>query len=169
MNDESTLVIIKPDGLLHSLTGNVLTRLAEARLKIIGARVLKVSAELAHAHYGHLRERPFYPQLIAYITGALHGENRVMALVYWGPGAIGKVRQIVGETNPEKADPVSIRGAYGRILTGGLFENAVHASSSTADAEREIKLWFSPDELVHDLYPTTTEIVATTTRRIWKP
>ena len=168
MAKESTLVIIKPDGLIKSLTGNILSRLSETKLKIIGAKVLCVNIELADKHYQHLKDEPFYPELTKYITGQLHGDNRVMALVYWGEDAISKVRGIAGTNNPEKADPVSIRGAYGRILTTGLFENAVHASSSVAEAEREIKLWFEPEEIVIDLYATEEKKITDANRRVWK-
>lgn len=168
MNEKATLIIIKPDGLKKSLTGNILTRLSEAKLKIIGAKVIQVEKELADKHYHHLQGQSFYPELLKYIQGNLHGENRVMALVYWGEGAIGKVRRIAGATNPEEADPISIRGAYGRILTTGLYENVIHASSDPFEAEREIKLWFSPDEIVRDLYPTQEAQVGSTTRRVWK-
>lgn len=168
MNSEATLVIVKPDGLQKSLTGNILTRLSEAKLKIIGAKVIRVEESLASTHYGHLQDESFYSELIKYIRGKLHGENRVMALVYWGKGAIGKVRRIAGETNPEKADPISIRGAYGRILTSGLYENVIHASSDSSEAEREIKLWFEPGEIVHDLYPTQEEKISQSTRRVWQ-
>jgi len=88
MKEEATLVIIKPDGLKKSLTGNILSRLSETKLKIIGAKIVKVSETLAHKHYIHLREESFYPELIKYITGKLHGENRVMVLVFWGEVAI---------------------------------------------------------------------------------
>jgi len=168
MKSEATLVIIKPDGLKKSLTGNILSRLAETKLKIMGAKVLKVSEKLAQAHYQHLKEQKFFPELIKYITGQLHGENRVMALVYWGEDAITKVRKIAGATNPEEADPVSIRGAYGRILTTGLFENVVHASSSSEEAEREIKLWFDPDEISCDLYPAENREVTNLIKKGWK-
>ena len=154
--EEATLVIVKPDGLKKSLTGDVLSRLSKTGLRIIGAKVMKVGESLAHTHYGHLKGKPFFKDLIKYITGGLHGENRVMALVYYGRGAIDKVREIAGSTNPEEAEPTSIRGAYGRILTSGLFENVIHASSSPEEAEREIKLWFEPSEIVHRLYPTKT-------------
>ena len=168
MREEATLVIIKPDGLKKSLTGNILTRLSETKLKIIGAKMVSVSEEFARKHYHHLQDQPFFPELIKYITGKLHGDNRVMALVYWGDGAIAKVRQIAGATNPEEADPVSIRGAYGRILTSGLFENAVHASSSVEEAEREIKLWFEPEEIVYDLYPAKEQTINNTRKKVWK-
>ncbi|MFH1772571.1 MAG: nucleoside-diphosphate kinase [Candidatus Omnitrophota bacterium] len=168
MENQATLVIIKPDGLIKSLTGNALTRLSETKLKIIGAKIVSVDNELAHKHYHHLRNEPFFPELIKYLTGKLHHENRVMSLVYWGLDAITKVRIISGATNPEKADPVSIRGAYGRILTTGLYENVVHASSSPEEAQREIKLWFQPDEIVYDLYETEIKIETNFKRRVWK-
>ena len=167
MEKEATLVIIKPDGLKKSLTGNILSRLSETKLKIIGAKIVKVDIELANKHYQHLQEESFYPELTKYITGQLHGENRVMALVYWGDDAINKVRAIAGMTNPEQADPVSIRGAYGRILTTGLFENVIHASSSSDEAEREIKLWFKPDNIVYKLYPSKEVAEDSTVKEIW--
>ncbi len=151
---QQTLIIIKPDGLKKSLTGNILTKLSETRLTIIGAKVVRVSRDLAEKHYHHLKDKPFFDDLIVYIQGKYHQCERVMALVYQGNGAIEKVRQIAGATNPEEADPTSIRGAYGRITTKGVYENVIHASSEPGEAEREIKLWFSPDEIVASLYPT---------------
>lgn len=168
MKKEATLVIVKPDGLKKSLTGNILSRLSETKLKIIGAKIVNVTKNLAYEHYQHLQDEPFFPELIKYITGELHGENRVMALIYWGEDAISKVRNIAGATNPEEADPVSIRGAYGRILTTGLFENVVHASSSDEEAEREIKLWFSPEEVTYKLYLTEEILLKEVKRRGWK-
>lgn len=168
MKREATLVIIKPDGLKKSLTGNILTRLSETKLRIIGAKIVAVSEGLARKHYHHLQDQPFFSELLAYIMGDKHGENRVMALIYEGEGAIKKVREIAGATNPEEANPVSIRGAYGRILTSGLYENVIHASSSSDEAEREIKLWFEPDEIVYELYPTKEKVVADYKEREWK-
>ena len=165
---EATLVIVKPDGLKKSLTGNVLSRLSETKLKIIGSKIVCVSEAQAQKHYCHLTNEPFFSELIKYITGKLHGENRVMLLVYWGEGTIDKVRKIAGITNPEKADPVSIRGAYGRILTTGLYENVIHASSDLEEAEREIKLWFEPDEIVYELYPTKEKILNGVKKGVWK-
>jgi nucleoside-diphosphate kinase len=167
MAEQATLIIIKPDGLKKSLTGNILTRLSETRLKIIASRVLRVPRELAERHYAHLKAKPFYDELIRYITGELHGENRVMALVYYGENAIQKVRDLAGATNPEQAVPISIRGAYGRILTSGVFENVIHASSDPPEAEREIKLWFEPDEIVVDLYPSREGAATDHPRRVW--
>lgn len=155
---EQTLIFIKPDGLVKSLTGNILSRLSEARLQIIGAKVVRVSRELAEQHYAHLKGKPFFEEMIDFILGNKHNTHRVVAFVYQGEDAIRRIRDIVGETNPEEANPVSIRGAYGRITTKGVFENVVHASSSIADAEQEIKLWFRPDEIVLDIYPVVTVV-----------
>jgi len=151
--EEQTLVLIKPDGLKKSLTGNVLTRLSETKLDIVGAKIVKVSRELAEEHYEALKNEPFFEDLIRYIMGEYH-KKKVMALVYGGENAISKVREICGKTNPEEADAVSIRGAYGRITTAGVYENVMHASANSPDAEREIKLWFGPEEIIRDIYPT---------------
>ena len=152
--NQQTLVLIKPDGLIRSLTGNILTRLSETKLEIVAGKVCKATKERAEAHYQHLKGQPFYEELIRYLQGELHERRKVMALIYWGDDAIAKVRELAGETNPEKASPTSIRGSYGRIRTTGLFENVIHASSDAEEAEREIKLWFQPDEVILDLYPT---------------
>ena len=153
MTVEQTLVLIKPDGLEKSLTGNILSRLSEMRLEIAGARIVRVTKELAETHYAALKDQPFFQELIDYIMGKFHGKRKVMALVYHGENAISKVREICGATNPEEADPRSIRGAYGRITTSGIYENAIHASANPEEAEREIKLWFCPDELVYHVFP----------------
>ena len=150
---EATLVLIKPDGLKKSLTGNVLTRLSETKLDIVAARIVQVSDALAREHYKYLADKPFFEELIKYIKGDYH-KHKVMAIVYYGEGAIEKVRAISGSTNPEEADSVTIRGQYGRITTKGVYENVIHASTSREEAEREIKLWFEPDEIIVNLYPT---------------
>ena len=152
---QQTLVLIKPDGLVRSLTGNILTRLSETKLEIVAAKIMRASKELAEAHYCDLKDKPFFEELIQYLQGELHDRRKVMALVYWGEDAIAKVRELAGGTNPEEADPSSIRGSFGRIRSSGLFENVIHASATEAEAEREIKLWFKPDEVIVDLYPTT--------------
>ncbi len=153
-NIQQTLVLIKPDGLKKSLTGNILTKLSEAKLIIIGSKVVKVSRELAEHHYHHLKDKPFFGELVHYIQGRYHHVERVLALVYQGPDAIERVRAISGATNPEEAEPTSIRGAYGRITTKGVYENVIHASSDPKESEREIKLWFKPDEIPVPIYPS---------------
>ncbi len=168
-NIEHALILIKPDGLKKSLTGNVITKLSGAHLIIIGAKMVKVSRKLAEAHYAEHKGKPFYDSLIEYIQGKLFGEpfDRVMALVYSGVDAISKLRKIVGSTNPEEAEPTSIRGSYGRVTTKGVFENVVHCSSSVADAEREIKLWFEPDELTERIYPTKKVVLEKVEKDVW--
>lgn len=163
---EQCLVIIKPDGLVKSLTGNIITKLSETNLKIIGAKVVSVSRELAEEHYKHLKNEPFFEELIRYLMGEFH-TKRVLALVYHGENAIKKIRKIVGDTNPEKASPTTIRGKYGRITSSGVFENVVHASENSKEAEREIKLWFKPEELVYRIYPTKI-IKVTKKEMVWK-
>ena len=165
---EQTLVIIKPDGLKKSLTGNILSKLSEARLEIVGAKVVRVSHELAEKHYAHLKDRPFFGELIDYIQGKIHDTNRVVAFVYRGENAIEFVRKIAGATNPEEADPTTIRGAYGRITTKGLYENVLHCSANPQEAEREIKMWFSPDEIVYSTYPTEEKSLNNVKMRVWK-
>jgi len=165
--NQATLVLIKPDGLKKSLTGNILTRLSETKLEIVAAKIVRVSRQLAEQHYQHLKDKPFFEEVIKYIQGELHGRRKVMALIYWGEDAINKCRQLAGATNPEEADPTTIRGAYGRITTSGVYENVIHVSANEKDAEREIKLWFQPDEIIVDLYPTKEIIEKEKKLRVW--
>jgi nucleoside-diphosphate kinase len=153
---ERSLVLIKPDAVRRTLLGPVLTKLAETKLLLIAARLRKVSLELAKEHYVQHEGKHFYAQLLDYITGKLHGApyDRVLALVYEGENAIQKIRTLAGDTNPEKALPDTLRGMFGRITTAGLFENVVHASGNRSEAEREIKLWFEPDEILNELIST---------------
>lgn len=154
MADEATLILIKPDAIQRGLVGAVMSRLEELRLDVIGAKAVRVSQELAEIHYHHLRDKPFYDQLVDYLQGKLHGTSYVLALVFWGDQAVARVRTLVGATHPEQADPTSIRGALGRMTTSGLMENIVHAASDSAEADREIRLWFTPQELLRDVSRT---------------
>ena len=166
---EHTLVLIKPDGLTRSLTGNILTRLSETKLDIVAAKVVRVSDELAADHYKEHKQKFFYEELIRYIQGGYHEKKKVLAMVYSGESAITKVRMLAGKTNPEEAEPTSIRGAFGRITTKGVYENVIHASADNEDAEREIKLWFEPDEIIiEDIYPTEFRELQTIKKRVWK-
>ncbi|MBU90710.1 nucleoside-diphosphate kinase [Candidatus Woesearchaeota archaeon] len=158
MKIQQTLVLIKPDGLVKSLTGNVITELANTDLKMVGSKVVQVTRELAEEHYQQLREEKFFDELIKYIMGEFH-VKKVLALVYHGDNAIKKVREVIGETDPEKAEPTTIRGKYGRITSKGVFENVVHASENEKEAEREIKLWFRPKELIRTIFPTESKEV----------
>jgi len=164
---QATLILVKPDGLKKSLTGNILTRLSETKLEIVAAKMARVSRQLAEEHYRQLKNEPFFEELIKYILGELHNRHKVMALVYWGENSIKKCRELAGATNPEEADPTSIRGSYGRITTAGIYENVIHVSSNEPEAEREIKLWFKPDEIIVDLYPTQTVVEKEKKVRVW--
>jgi nucleoside-diphosphate kinase len=154
---EQTLVLIKPDGLVKSITGNIITKLSETKLRIVGAKIVKVNKKLASKHYEEHKDKPFYEDLIKYLIGEFH-TDRVLALVYSGEDAITKVREIAGETNPEEASPITIRGKYGRINSEtNVFENVIHCSDSKKNAEKEIKLWFNPSELAETIFPTKKE------------
>jgi len=164
---QAVLILIKPDGLKKSLTGNILTRLSETKLEIVAAKMVRVSQELAEEHYKHLKDKPFFGEIIKYLQGDLHDRKKVMALVYGGNDAIAKCRTLAGATNPEEAESTSIRGSYGRITTSGIYENVVHVSSNESEAEREIKLWFMPDEIIIDLYPTKTIVRKEFSNKAW--
>jgi len=165
--NEAVLILIKPDGLKKSLTGNILTRLSETKLEIVAAKMVRVSKKLAEEHYKHLTDKPFFEEIIKYLQGELHDRKKVMGLVYWGEDAIKKCRELAGATNPEEADPTSIRGSYGRITTSGVYENVIHVSSNEEEAEREIRLWFSPEEIIVDLYPIKNIIEKECKKQVW--
>lgn len=147
---EQTLILIKPDGLFRKLTGLTIDRLDVSGLEMVAAKMVSVSDKLAREHYKALSDKPFFPNLIKYIRGEFHGlkDSRVLAMVYQGENAVAKVRQIAGATNPEQAEPGTIRGSFGRITTTGQFENVLHASSDPVDGEREVRLWFKPEEIL---------------------
>lgn len=157
MEKQSCLILIKPDGLFKSITGNIINELSSSKLKIIGAKIISVKKELAEKHYSELKEKKpeIFEDVLKYIMGEFH-TNRVLALIYRGEDAIQKIRKIVGSTNPEEAEPTTIRGRYGRINSKTkVLENCIHASDSPENAEKEIKLWFSPNEITENLYPST--------------
>ena len=96
-----------------------------------------------------LKDMPFFPSLIKFIKGDFHGvsDRRVLAMVYKGENAVKGIRAVVGATNPEQAAPGTIRGSFGRLSQGNM-ENVVHASGNPEEAEREIKIWFKPEEVI---------------------
>lgn len=136
---ERTLVLIKPDGVQRGLVGEVTTRLERRGLRLIGAKFMHVSQDLAETHYAIHKGKPFYEGLIRYITSA-----PVMAMVWEGPSAIAAVRQTMGATRPVDAAPGSIRHDF--ALEVG--RNLTHASDSIENGIAEVNLWFSEDELV---------------------
>ena len=154
---ERTLVLVKPDGMQRHLAGLSIDRLDNTHLEMIGAKVVSVTEKLAREHYallegkGVFEDKARFDQLINFIKGDYHGvsKRRVVALVYQGENAVKGILAAVGATNPEEASPDSIRGAFGRICRKyGYFENVVHASGNVEEAEREIKIWFKPEEMV---------------------
>jgi nucleoside-diphosphate kinase len=172
---EQTLVLIKPDALKNSLTGYVLSLLAEVHtgLRFAGAKIVHVSSMLAGEHYAEHRGKFFFPSLLDYIQGRLHypgepGRRRVIAIVYQGPNAVPKVRELCGPTNPHKARterPGCIR-SLGTVEMlkdkdgkdmGERMDNLIHASANAVDAEREIKLWFRPSDMPPSMHPYPTE------------
>jgi nucleoside-diphosphate kinase len=147
--NERTLVLIKPDAMVKRLAGNIISELYSLDLKMIGLKLVNVKRELAEKHYEEHKAKPFFEKLIKHITGELHNNENVIAIVYEGKDAIKKVREIAGKTHPEEAHPCSLRGKYGRWHSKtDCFENVIHASDSVKSAEKEISLWFEKDELV---------------------
>ena len=136
---ERTLVLIKPDALRRCLAGEIIARLERRGLELRAARLLQVDRELADRHYAEHREKPFFGELVDFITSA-----PTLALVVEGESAIAVVRTTMGATNPVSAAPGTIRGD----LALAMPDNLVHGSDSRESAEREIELWFSDDELV---------------------
>ncbi len=136
---ERTLVLVKPDAVQRGLIGEITARLEKRGLKLVGAKFMQVSRALAEKHYAIHQGKPFYEGLVNYIISA-----PVMAMVWEGPNAIAAVRQTMGATRPTEAAPGSIRHDFG--LTIG--RNLTHASDTPENGEKEISLWFSPDELV---------------------
>ncbi len=160
MARQATLVLLKPDAMQRGMAGAVFSRLEPLRLEVIGAKVVRPARVLAEEHYQNIRGKAFFDETVDYLQGKFHGGSPVLAFVLWGEDAIERVRQIVGATHPEKADPQSIRGVFGRMRTGGLMENTIHASSDIRDAEREIRLWFKPSELLQDPFPAGQRVGA---------
>ena len=136
---ERTLVLIKPDGVQRGLIGEIIARLERRGLRLVGAKFMQVSQQLAETHYAIHKGKPFYDGLIAYITSA-----PVMAMSWEGPNAIAAVRQTMGATKPTEAAPGSVRHDFG--LEVG--RNLTHASDSVENGQAEVSLWFTEQELV---------------------
>ncbi len=137
-NFEKTLVLIKPDGVQRKLIGPIISRFESRGLQLVAIKMVQVSQELAETHYKEHWGKNFYSGLVNYITAA-----PVIAMIWAGEHAVEAVRQTVGKTNPLEAAPGSIRHDFA-LLTS---RNLIHASDSPATAEREIALWFKPEEL----------------------
>ena len=136
---ERSLVLVKPDGVQRGLIGEVFARLERRGLRLVAAKFMAVSQELAETHYAIHKGKPFYDGLIAYITSA-----PVMAMVWEGPNAVAAIRQTMGATRPTEAAPGSLRHDF--ALEVG--RNLTHASDTIENGEKEVALWFKPEELV---------------------
>jgi nucleoside-diphosphate kinase len=136
---ERTLILIKPDATERALSGEILSRIERRGFRVVAGKLLRVSRELGQRHYAEHTEKPFFGELVEFITSA-----PTWALVVEGEGAIAVMRTTIGATNPADAEPGSIRGD----LATSMPNNLVHGSDSPASAGREIALWFSDDELV---------------------
>lgn len=136
---EETFVLVKPDGVQRGLVGEIIARLERRGLRLVAAKFMAVSRELAETHYAIHKGKPFYDGLIEYITSA-----PVMAMVWEGPNAVAAVRQTMGATRPTEAAPGSVRHDFG--LEVG--RNLTHASDSVENGQKETALWFKPEELV---------------------
>ena len=136
---ERSLILIKPDAVERKLAGDILSRIERRGLTLRAGKLIHVDRELAEKHYAEHAQKPFFGELVDFITSA-----PTLALVVEGEGAIATLRTTIGATNPADAEPGSIRGD----LAVAMPDNLVHGSDSPESAEREIALWFTDDELV---------------------
>jgi nucleoside-diphosphate kinase len=130
---EHTFVMVKPDGVSRGLIGEVISRLERTGLRLERIRMLTITEELARRHYAEHLERPFFPELLEFITS-----GPVVAMDWSGPEAIATARKVMGATDPRKADSGTIRGDLGQEVT----QNIVHGSDGPESAKRELELFF---------------------------
>ncbi|OAT80688.1 nucleoside-diphosphate kinase [Desulfotomaculum copahuensis] len=136
---ERTYVMVKPDGVQRQLVGEIISRFERKGLKIAGLKLMQIPRSLAEEHYGEHKGKSFFAPLVDYITS-----GPVVAMVLEGKDAVSTAREMMGATNPLQAAPGTIRGTYGMDIG----RNVIHGSDSPASAEREINLFFRPEELV---------------------
>lgn len=136
---ERTFLMVKPDGVQRNLIGEIVSRFEKKGFQLVGAKLMNISQELAEQHYGEHKERPFFGELVDFITS-----GPVFAMVWEGENVIATARQMMGATNPKDAAPGTIRGDFG--VTVG--KNVIHGSDSPESAAREIGLFFKKEELV---------------------
>lgn len=165
--NQVTLVVIKPDAMAKHLEGFILERFSQLGLRIIAIGLVKVTRKLAEEHYRTIRGKPFFKKTISFFMGEVNKQKDLIAMIYYGKNAIREGRKIAGATNPEEASLNSLRGALGRVTARGIFENVIHVSSNVKEAEREIKLWFDPDQISMDLYPTKKIGIHSFRKRVW--
>jgi nucleoside-diphosphate kinase len=133
MATERTLILVKPDAFERRLTGEVIARFERKGLHLVALKLMQADEELANAHYAEHTDKPFFGELVDFITS-----GDLVALVLEGPNAVKAARQVIGATDPVEADTGSIRGEFGTEVTFNL----VHGSDSQESAEREIGIWF---------------------------
>ncbi len=138
METERTLVLIKPDGVQRGLIGKIISRFEDKGLKIVAMKMLHLTKENAEEHYAQHKGKPFFDSLINYITSA-----PIVAMVVEGKNAVACIRKVVGATNPQEAEPGTIRFDFAMDIG----RNIIHASDSPDTAEREIKLFFDESEI----------------------
>ena len=136
---ERSLILIKPDAVQRRLAGEILARIERRGLTLRAGKLVHVDRQLGETHYAEHREKPFFGELVAFITS-----GPTLALVVEGEGAIATSRTTIGATNPAEATPGSIRGDFALAMP----DNLVHGSDSPESAAREVALWFTDDELV---------------------
>ena len=136
---ERSLILIKPDAMQRRLAGEILGRIERRGFTLRAGKLIHVSRELGETHYAEHRQKPFFGELVEFITS-----GPTFALVVEGEGAIATMRKTIGATNPANAEPGTIRGD----LAVAMPDNLVHGSDSPESAKREIALWFNDDELV---------------------
>jgi len=135
---ESSLVLIKPDAVRNGQGDEIISRFKKLGLRMVALKMLRMDKALAEQHYAIHRDRPFFGELVAYMTSA-----PVVAAVFAGEGAVAKIRQAMGATDPSRADAGTIRADFGLDVT----RNAVHGSDSVETAEKEIRLFFTEEEI----------------------
>jgi nucleoside-diphosphate kinase len=136
---EKTFLMVKPDGVQRNLIGEIVSRFEKKGFQLVGGKLMSISQELAEEHYGEHKERPFFGELVDFITS-----GPVFAMVWQGENVISTARQMMGSTNPKDAAPGTIRGDFG--ITVG--KNVIHGSDSPESAVREIDLFFNESEVV---------------------
>ena len=148
-NEERTFVAIKPDGVKRGLIGRILGKFEDKGYKIVGLKMLQVTEELAAKHYEEHIGKPFYEGLLKFITS-----GPIIAMVLQGENAISGVRKFMGKTNPDEAEVGSVRGDFAQVTR----YNTMHGSDSKESAEREINLYFKPEEICDD-WDTVLELI----------
>jgi len=138
---ERTFVMVKPDGVQRGLVGEVISRLEDRGLKLVAAKFMRIDDDLAHEHYGEHEDKPFFDDLVSFITS-----GPVMAMVWEGQDATRQVRTMMGETDPAESAPGTIRGDFGLDLGRNVIHGSDHEDPGAN--EREIDLFFDDDELL---------------------